>query len=400
MRVSMITAEYPPRQGGVGDYTAMLCRHLHRQGVETTVVTTKLPAAADSSPPASRVIRSWGWLSWPALEAACGDADVIHIQYQTAAYGLHPAINLWPTWMRRHRRRPRLVVTFHDLRVPYLFPKAGRVRWWVTLALARGSDAVIVTNAADERRLRDSGLGARVHQIPLGNNIPVAPPEGYDRQAWRARLAVGEDEGLLVHFGFLNSSKGCETLIEAVAQLRQAGTPVRLLMVGGRTGHADPTNVAYAEQIEAQMASAGVAEAVIWTDFTAPDEVSGHLLAGDVAVLPYRDGVSFRRTTLITALAHGLPVVTTRPSPAIPALRDGENVALVPPDDAAALARSIARILSDDDMRRRLAEGARELGTTFDWNRIARQTAGLYGNLVGDREGGATGEYRIRNDER
>jgi len=378
----MITAEYPPRQGGVGDYTAMLCRHLHRQGVETTVVTTKHPAPEDSSPPASRVVPSWGWPAWPTLESASHGTDVIHIQYQTAAYGLHPAINLWPCWMRRHRRRPRLVVTFHDLRVPYLFPKAGRMRWWVTLALARGSDAVIVTNTADERRLRDSGLGAHVHQIPLGNNIPVAPPEGYDRQAWRARLAVGKDECLLVHFGFLNSSKGCETLIEAVAQLRQTGKPVRLLMVGGRTGDADPTNVAYAKQIEARIAAAGVAQAVIWTDFTAPDKVSGHLLAGDVAVLPYRDGVSFRRTTLITALAHGLPVVTTRPSPAIPALRDGENVALVPPDDAAALARSIARILSDDDTRRRLAEGARELGTTFDWENIARRTAGLYRSIL------------------
>lgn len=369
-------------QGGVGDYTAILCRHLHRQGVETTVVTTKLPAPEDSAPPASRVVQSWGWRSWPTLDLASRDADVAHIQYQTAAYGLHPAINLWPWWLRRKQWRPRLVVTFHDLRVPYLFPKAGRVRWWVTLALARGSDAVIVTNAADERRLRESGLGARVHHIPLGNNIPGAPPAGYDRQAWRARLAVGEDECLLVHFGFLNSSKGCETLVEAVAQLRQAGAPVRLLMVGGRTGDADPTNVAYARQIEARMAGAGIDQAVIWTDFAAADEVSGHLLAGDVAVLPYRDGVSFRRTTLITALAHALPVVTTRPAQAIPTLRNGENVVLVPADDAAALARAIAGLCADDDMRRCLAEGARDLGRLFDWENIAGRTASLYRSIL------------------
>jgi glycosyltransferase involved in cell wall biosynthesis len=361
----------------------MLCSHLAREGVDTTVVTTELPTGATNDPPAERCIPAWDWQAWQALGRICREAEVVHIQYQAAAYGLHPAINLWPRWLRMQRRRPRVVTTFHDLRVPYLFPKAGPLRWWVTLALARGSDAVIVTNAADEARLRAAGLGdTALARIPLGNNIPVSPPAEYDRGAWRDRLGVTQGEYLLVHFGFLNSSKGCETLVDALARLRRAGLSVRLLMIGGRTGDADPTNVAYAARIEELIAGHNLEAAVIWTDFVSPVEVSAHLLAGDAAVLPYRDGASLRRTTLITALAHGLPVITTQPEHPIAELRDGDNVVLVPRDDPRALARAIALVLQSDDTRRRLGRGAQSLAKAFDWEEIARKTARLYRRRV------------------
>jgi len=383
MRIYMITAEYPPLRGGVGDYTAMLCSHLVSQGVETTVVTTELATEATLDPPAERCIPVWDWRAWGRLSRICKEAEVVHIQYQTAAYGLHPAINLWPWWLRRQRRRPHVVTTFHDLRVPYLFPKAGRLRWWITLALARGSDTVIVTNAADEARLRGAGLGdTALARIPLGNNIPVSPPAGYDRGAWRDRLGVGKDEYLLVHFGFMNSSKGCETLVEALERLRRTGLSVRLLMIGGRTGDADPTNIAYAARIEELIAHHSLEAAVIWTDFISPGEVSAHLLAGDAAVLPYRDGASLRRTTLITALAHGLPVITTQPEHPVAELRDGDNVVLVPPADPPALARAIRLVLRSTDMRTRLRQGAQSLAKAFDWDEIARKTAGLYRQRV------------------
>ena len=66
--------------------------------------------------------------------------DVVHIQYQSAAYGCIGAVNFLPWRLRLARPGPALT-TFHDLRLPYLFPKAGPLRWQAVLALARGSDA-------------------------------------------------------------------------------------------------------------------------------------------------------------------------------------------------------------------------------------------------------------------
>ena len=68
-------------------------------------------------------------------------------------------------------------------------------------------------------------------------------------------------------------------------------------------------------------------------------------LAVDCAVLPYREGASLRHGSLMAALAHGLPIVSTRPpesaheaSGAFPLLCDGESALLVAPDDPATAA--------------------------------------------------------------
>ncbi len=68
-------------------------------------------------------------------------------------------------------------------------------------------------------------------------------------------------------------------------------------------------------------------------------EVSANLLAADCAVLPYREGASLRHGSLMAALAHGLPIVSTTltgcPAEAMkqfPMLEHGENALLTPPE--------------------------------------------------------------------
>jgi len=295
-----------------------------------------------------------------------------------------------------------MVVTFHDLRVPYLFPKAGFLRWRSILALARHSDAVIVTNVEDERSLRDAlGIevsGKRIHSpssflypdslspdrltlIPLGSNVYPQPPSDYDRAGWRAKMGMGEHTLLLAYFGFLNESKGGEDLVLALEQLVRQGYDAHLLMIGGQVGDVDPTNRAYAERVRSLIGRCGLANRVHWTGYTSLEEVSANLLATDVVVMPYRDGVSFRRTTFIAALCHGRPVVTTCPTVPLVELRDGENVLLVAPRDVESLARAISRLADDASLRVRLSAGAEALGDRFDWGAISQQTLDLYRRL-------------------
>ena len=51
-----------------------------------------------------------------------------------------------------------VVVTFHDLRVPYLFPKAGRLRPAAVTHLARAAAGVIATDPADEAELKQRDM--------------------------------------------------------------------------------------------------------------------------------------------------------------------------------------------------------------------------------------------------
>jgi len=401
MRVLFITGEYPPMQGGVGDYTRELGRALGESGADVYVLTSTLAGEdylrlSGAYEPTVYPLMTTGWSLWGQVTRALEEAkpDVVHVQYQAAAYGMHPAVNYLPWRLRLQRRRPSFCTTFHDLKVPYLFPKAGPLRWQTILALARGSDAVVATNPIDWAKAAAAGLAERLHPIPIGSNIDCRPPAAYDRAAQRARWGVGPDDWLLAYFGFLNANKGGETLVRCLAELVRAGHPARLLMVGGQTGASDPTNVAYLARVKQLIADLELSGRVAWTGFTDSEEVTANLLAADCAVLPYREGASLRHGSLMAALAHGLPIITTLApessmteplahNSAFPTLRDGESALLVPADDPAATAAAVIRALTESGLARRLSEGARALSHHFAWNAIARHHREMYHQVTG-----------------
>jgi glycosyltransferase involved in cell wall biosynthesis len=381
-------------QGGVGDYTREMARAFVAQGHTVSVlVSASLAGAYHNARKAAwrvlPVISSWGWTCWGEVLSVLRDVrpDVVNVQYQAAAYDMRsPAVNLLPWRLGRERDAPPIVVTFHDLKPPYLFPKAGPLRDGMVRVLAAQSDAVIVTNAEDRSLATAWRFAGRpgappIHEVPIGSNIPVVPPSGYDRAAWRAERGYGPDTLLWAYFGFLNESKGGETLIRALAA---TGSPAHhLLMVGGRVGTSDPTNEAYAARVEDLMVELGVRDRVQWTGYVPTEQVSAALFGADVVVLPYRDGISFRRGSLHAAFAHGCPIISTIPRVPIPELRDGENVLLVPPDDPRTLAQAATRLWQERALRRQLARGALDLAELFTWDRIARRTVDeVFGPLV------------------
>jgi glycosyltransferase involved in cell wall biosynthesis len=394
MNVTFLTGEYPPMQGGIADHTAYLAKHLTSLGVTSSVLTSRRWTAvgpADESDHAvvHPVLPDWSWRCWSATARFLGynEPDVLHIQYQAAAFDLTGWVNWLPWYLQKRRKNTRIVTTFHDLRIPYIFPKAGRFRQKSILALAHYSDAVICTNQEDLHELSKASqtwtVSPQLTHIPLGSNVEPQPPANFNRAVWRARYNADEATLLLAYFGFLNESKGGEELIESINLLRQQGIKAHLLLIGGDVGHADPTNAAYAQKVQTLINKWGLAELVYRTGYVTEAEVSANLLAADVVVMPYRDGVSFRRTTLIAALHHGCPVISTVPRnfDYFPEIQPGENMLLVPPHDAKALAQTIAQLHYNPDLSRKLAAGAKSLGSLFEWSEIAGQTAALYQTL-------------------
>ncbi len=393
MRIGLITGEYPPDRGGVGDFTHHLGRSLstldHEVHVLTSVPQSHTEAQEPSRPTGTargvsvhRVLEDWGFGCWRRILAWSRslELDVLDIQYQAAAYAMHPAINFVP----RRRRRPILAVTFHDLKVPYLFPKAGPLRRWMVYLLARRADGVIVTNREDQLTLSDlKPLPANLARIPIGSNIPLHLPRDYDRAVERANRGVGRDDILLGYFGFLNQSKGGETLIEMLHLLVEEGMPAHLLKIGGRAGSSDPTNRAYADRIDALIATYGLQERVHWTGYVRAEEVSASLMAVDLCVLPYRDGVSFRRGSLLACLTHERAIITTRPAVALPEVKNGENMLMVEPENSTALARAVRQVVSDPTAQAQLEAGARSLASHFTWDQIATRTVQFFDALLG-----------------
>ena len=88
-----------------------------------------------------------------------------------------------------------------------------------------------------------------------------------------------------------------------------------------------------------------------------PETLSVVLQACDVVAQPYADGASSRRGTLMAALAHGVPVVTTEGRLSEPVWRESRAVRLVPPGETDAMAREILALGNDATERARLIVG-------------------------------------------
>ena len=139
-----------------------------------------------------------------------------------------------------------------------------------------------------------------------------------------------------------------------------------------------------------EVAGAGVPEAVVRRAFPAraaehvrvlprldEREMAEAMRRADLFVLPSLfEGTPL---TLIEAMWSGLPVVTTRTAGMQDVVSDGATGLLVPPGDAPALGRAMARLVQDAELRRRLGCAAHAVASrTYTWARTAAQFEAAY----------------------
>lgn len=391
MRVCMICPRYPPDRCGVGDYTALLARHLAECGVQVTVVTSRRRTSGAVRPGAvhteirqgvrvAALVHGWGWSSLPHLcsVAASGQFDLIHTQYQNVLYSRSAAITAFPLALRVLRPRLATVVTVHDYGTPW--PKRLRVRalagpygkaWFAAMLMA--SRRIVVTNEQDEWRFLRQAFrypvpAGRYTTIPVGSNLPVAdaPPAG----TMHAGTTVG-------YFGFVNPAKGVETLLKGFREARRQTPALRLVMVCALRAD-DP----YHRELLQTIAASDLRDAVTVTGELEDAEAAATLARCSMVVLPFRDGVSLRRTTLMAALALGRPVISTCATVQPAALQEGRDVLLVPPSDAMALAHAITDLANDPARQAALSAASLRVARGFTWPAIAARTEELYREVL------------------
>jgi len=380
MRIGLITGEYPPMQGGIGAHCRELARALTDAGHTVLIYTDSRGQSDDSRVRLTADEGNWRWASLRAINqwAKRERLDVVNLHYQTAMYQMSPFIHFLPDVMSA----APVVTTFHDLRFPYLFPKAGGLRTWIVNRLARASVGVISTNHEDAVALTQVCPHVPLKLIPIGSSIRTDLPYGFDATHWRAERGTTSADVVVAHFGFMNHSKGIEILLQTVADLRGAGLSVKLWMIGGRTGTSDPTNAAFAAGIDTLIEALGLTEAIHWSGFVDDSTASAYLTAADMVALPFLDGASYRRSSLIAVIAHGCATVTTTPTVSIPAFKGGENLAFVPPGNVDALVGALRSLADNPPERERLRAGACDLRRLFDWSYIAQTNADYFAQIA------------------
>jgi L-malate glycosyltransferase len=241
-------------------------------------------------------------------------------------------------WMLPASRRAGVPLLAH-LHADYV------LRERCTLGLHHVDLAVGASEAVILGLLADGMPKARTRVIH--NAVDVERLRRGDATGLRSELGIAAGEIVVSSAGALVRLKGFDVLIRAVAQLRRAGHPIRLLLMG------DGPERGSLESLAAREGLAGAAH------FLGERKDVGAVFrdATDVVAVPSR-AESFGLTA-IEAAAFGLPVVASRVQGLPEAVVEGVTGFLVPPDATDALADAIGALAGDEPLRRRLGAEAR-----------------------------------------
>jgi glycosyltransferase involved in cell wall biosynthesis len=131
--------------------------------------------------------------------------------------------------------------------------------------------------------------------------------------------------------------------------------------------------------VDAAIAAATHRDRIHRTGWVGGQDRAG--LLREAAVLAYPSRYEGFGLPPLEAMAVGVPVVAT----AVGALPEvvGDAADLVPPDDDAALAAALARVLEDGDHRDALIARGRERVTRYSWDACAAGLLDVYRRLAG-----------------
>jgi glycosyltransferase involved in cell wall biosynthesis len=355
----LITGEYPPDLGGVGDYTHQVGEALSRCGDEVHVWTPgKSDPAIDAGPiRVHRLPDEFGPRSMAAMDRGIDRSSKsrVLVQYVPHAFGWK-AMNVPLCIWLASRQHERLGVMFHEVAYPLARTQSmrhnflGVVTSAMAAILARSARRIFVTTSAWEPMLRSITRTRRtIHWLPTFSNIPAVDDEA-GANAIRRRIAP--DGGMIVgHFGAYGSAYAAGTTdLLAAGLAHDAGLSVLMIGNGG---------VEFRERMIERHRS--FANRIHATGALAPADLSRSIAACDLMVQYYPDGVTTRRTSCIAELLHGRPVVTTSGHLTESLWDESRAVAMAPANDLGATAELVRRLIDDSDERQRLGAAAREL---------------------------------------
>lgn len=217
-------------------------------------------------------------------------------------------------------------------RDPALAPK-------LRAALQRATQVFAVSESLRQVAL---GLGIAADKVRVvGNGVDLARFNPLPRAEARAALGLAADAPVLVSVGGLCERKGFHRVIERLPALRERFPGLVYLVVGGPSPEGD-----LGPQLRAQVAAAGLDEAVRFLGPLPPDALRGPLSAADVFVLATRN--EGWANVFLEAMACGLPVVTTAVGGNAEVVCRAELGHVVPFGDGPALEAAVADALARD----------------------------------------------------
>jgi len=221
----------------------------------------------------------------------------------------------------------------------------------------RNSSRVVCLTESEAREVADLGVSKRnIKVIPIAVDPSVFRPRGTKRQ-------------MIVYVGRLVPEKGLETLLEAVATLREKRT-VRVLMVGD--GPSRNKLIGRAHRL-------GISDMVTFRFTVEQSEVAKILQESQIFVLPsLKEGLPM---TLLEAMASANTIVASNLPSIVETL--GPAGLYFTPGRSGELAERLLEALNDRQLQRKNGLAAREVvEDEFSWGVVLPMLEDLYGEVL------------------
>ena len=309
-------------------------------------------------------------MAWRALNRTldalpAGGFDLVHIQTPFIAH--YAGV--------RYARRAGIpaVATYHTFFEEYLhhylpvLPRAmGRV---LARSFTRSQCAALQALIAPSEPMREVlaayGVTTPVHVVPTG--LPADCFRSGEGRAFRERAGIAPETPLVTYIGRVAHEKNIGFLVEVFREVLQS-VPAALLVIAGE----GPARSA----LRAQVAALGLESHVHFAGYL---ERAGALLdcyaAADAFVFASR--TETQGLVLLEAMAQGAPVVSTAELGTRSILVPGSG-ALVVPEERAAFAAAVVRVLSDAGLREDMAARGRAYARSWSATAMAQRLAQVY----------------------
>ena len=358
----------PPMRGGLADHTWLMAKHLSE--TRPVAVLSSRDVYTNAPFPIRASMHDWEDVAELNLEMAATPSDALLLwQYVPHMYGRggvnRPLIALWRRLKREGRKQ---VMIAHEIAAPW-----GRWpnQWWYAWNHRRQWRAImgladlipISTEAWTEQWLRsEPSIARKLLTLPSPSSIERVPVGPNHRAEWRQAQGLPPDARVMLWWGSVSGPKQLMWVVDAWETACAQLGPVVLCIVGGNPSINLPGSLRSLTRI---------------MGFLKPEEVSRCLQAADLVALPFSDGASERRTTLMAALGHGVAVASTTGHNTGSTLRKADFLSLSPADDALAFTESVMHLLRDDKARTEMALRGREAhDTAYSWPVVTQKLLG------------------------
>lgn len=356
MKILQLTEHYLSFFGGVEINTHEICRRLVRDGFDIEVVCERERGTLKEEViDGVRVHRVFGFrlanakydvarIAPSMLPAAIkNDADIVHCH----AYGF------FPSYVSLFSKKPTLITNHSDPKAK-IYPLCDLSR----SLPSKVCDRIVCTTGLEKRHIQSLGLSAqKITVIPNGVTLPpVNAP----------RVDFGKVTLCLARLDVAN--KGQDILLEAMPKIVSNVPDAKLWVVG------EGKDLGKLKALAQRLELGGCVEFKGRIDH--PTKFL-YLKNSRLLCIPPRTesfGVVY-----LEAMAYGLPIVTTAVG-GVPEVV-GDSAILVPPENPAALAEAVIRVLTDKTLSDELSRKGLERVKQFDWDVLIKRYEKVYESM-------------------